>query len=239
MHPKIEDLRKKAYLLYDGLEGVERVNHEVKRFGIKEEKLNQYQIKLVLNNIIKNVFVDKAGIEKTKQLLALEVKAIPGYTNMLDRDEGEKTRITDKINFMAVIVAFVAVLMIALIVGVVYYMMSFEQVSLCHNKPEGDQRDNCYYLVALNDQNASVCENVDSLQRRYSCMAQVAQSTKDIDICMRIPATDNLENIILYDKCISCVAYNLGNFSMCKNLKNPIKIEECRTQIERGYSLNC
>ena len=86
MNPKIEDLRKKAFVLYQGLDGVERVNHEVKKMGTAEDKLNEYEMKICLNNIIKNVFVDFVGLEKTKEVLAQEVTHVPGYHRTVEED---------------------------------------------------------------------------------------------------------------------------------------------------------
>jgi hypothetical protein len=236
-HPKIEDLRKKAFVLYSGPKGPELVNREIKKFGIKEEKLNDYQLKLVLNNIIKNVFVDFIGLESTKLALAQDVTHVPGYHTVIEEDT-ESIHIFERINFMRTFTIFIAVLIVLVVSIGVYYVVTFNRVELCDNKKEVSGRDACFLTLASGHRNITFCDKLSDSQRIYSCYSLVGKDLNDTKICDRIP-TDQVDLIVLHNNCLMCIAVTLKNESMCRSFQNQIQVDECLTQIERKVSLTC
>jgi hypothetical protein len=237
MRPKIEDLRKKAFLLYEGPDGVERVDKEVKKMGVNEDKLNEYELKIVLNNIIKNVFIDRVGLEQTKELLSQQTLHVPGYHRTVEEKRGN-IHIFERIQFMKWFVVFVCLLLILLVIGVVYYITSFNPLEACEKKNDVDVRDPCILGLALNKLNITYCDKLSTQGKIYNCYGVVGMGLRDMRICRSIPG-DDLDLMGVHDRCITCVAFYLRNSSMCASFTSPIKQEDCESQLDRGYSLIC
>lgn len=237
MQPKIEELRKKAFMLYGGPDGVERVNREVKKTGRKEDDLNETELKMVLNNIIKNAFIDYVGLDKTKELLAKEVTHIPGYHRIIEEDKS-RIHIISRINFMRWFVRFIILVIIALIVSVGYYTMKFNRVEYCGKKTNVAARDMCFTTLALRETNISVCDELSTRTKKYSCYGSVGIKLNDTKVCSMIPS-DELLLMGMHDRCILCVAFNQGNRSLCTNFISPNREAECLHQLDRGYTLIC
>jgi hypothetical protein len=237
MNPKLEDLRKKAFILYNGMDGVELVNKEIKRIGIKEEKLNQYQLKNLLNTIIKKIFIDHIGLEKTKEILAMDVTHLPGYHTVIEEDT-TPIHIFERIHFAKWFILIMASILVLLTAYVYYYISSFDPMTVCDRKKITEERDSCFSLLAMKAGNTSVCDLVVNQQKRYTCISHIAVKIGKIDICETIPGDDSY-GVTLHDRCISCIAYNLNNKSLCSSFMSPITQEECLMQIDRRQSLTC
>jgi hypothetical protein len=236
MNPKIEDLRKKAFMLYGGPHGVDLVNKEVKRLGIAEGNLNEYQLKIVLNNIIKGVFIDYVGLDKTKELLAKEVTHVPGY-HMAIEEENEPIHILERFRFMRVLKVFLALSVLMVFALGVYYVTFFNTVELCEKK-QGEIRDACFLTLAMHQANLTFCDKLSTAEKAFNCYGQVGIKLNRTDVCEEIPP-DEPESMTIRDKCVMCVAFKLSNKSMCGSFINPMRKDECITQIERHRTLAC
>ncbi|MFH0861523.1 MAG: hypothetical protein V1875_00700 [Candidatus Altiarchaeota archaeon] len=236
-NPKLEDLRKKAFLLYAGPKGPELVNKEIKKLGIKEDKLNEYQLKILLNNVIKTVFIDFVGLEATKKALAQDVTHVPGYHTFIE-EESEPIHILERFRFMRWVVAFLALSIVGVLFLGGYYMLSFDREGLCDNKKDVDGRDACYLSLASSRGNVSFCDSLSVSNRRYNCYSLIGRKLNDTLICDRIPGND-VGLIVMHDNCLMCVAVSLKNGSMCKSFHNPITVDECLSQMDRAISLSC
>ncbi|MBD3388458.1 MAG: hypothetical protein GF416_05250 [Candidatus Altiarchaeales archaeon] len=237
MKPKIEDLRKKAYMLYGGLDGVERVNREVKKMGIEEDKLNKHQEKIVLNNIIKNVFIDHVGLERAKDLLVKEVTHVPGYHRSVQENK-DRIHIFERSNFMKWFVRFMVLLLVGLVFLAARYAMSFNRTEFCGQKKDVDARDICFQTLALGQNNLTYCDQLSTLQKKYQCYGSIGIAVNNSDYCLMIPDNE-IALMGIRDKCILCVAFTLKNDSKCMLFRSSIKQEDCKSQLERGYSLIC
>jgi len=237
MQPKVEDLRKKAFVLYQGMDGVERVNHEVKKMGTEEDKFNEYELKMCLNSIIKNVFIDYVGLERAKEALAADVIHVPGYHRTVE-EEREKTTILERIQFMKLFVRLVVLAFILLIAGAVYYVTSIDKVEACEMKKDIGGKDMCFLALALKEGNITFCDRLSSQPKAYNCYSSVGTKFSDIGVCKLIPG-EIADFMAMHDKCIMCVAFNLKNRSMCTSFMSPMKQMECESQLERDYSLVC
>lgn len=237
VNPKIEDLRKKAFLLYSGLQGVELVNKEVKKMGSKEDKLNEYQLKIVLNNIIKNVFIDFVGYDATKELLAKEVTHVSGYHMNIEEDQS-KIHIFERIQMMKIITILLVVLFIIVALGGYYYTRSFDPADVCEAKRGDTGRDACYLTLAMSIVNVTFCDRIKTEMTRLNCYGTMGVALTSMRLCNQVPG-DNPELMAIHDKCVMCIAYKLKNVSLCSDFMSPFKGVECTTQIERGQSLSC
>jgi hypothetical protein len=238
MNPKIEDLRRKAFVVYGGMKGVELVNVEVKKMGVKEDKLNDDQAKTVLNNIIKNVFIELIGYDKTKAFLAEEVSHVPGYRSLTEEDGGEKIHILERAQFTKWFTIFVTILIIAVVIWMGSYINTFDPYGLCDKKPPGTSRDMCFMDLGLKWRNVSLCHEIEDREQMYNCFGSVAIKLNDTDLCGAIPATD-VELMAVHDKCIMCIAFTMRNKSMCSQFMSEIRQAECEHQLDRGMSLSC
>lgn len=237
MNPKIEDLRKKAFVLYEGPDGVQKVDQAVKKTGVSEDELKDEQLKLVLNRIIKNVFIDYVGLERTKEVLAKETLHVPGYHRTVEEKRG-KIHILERINFTKWFVVAVVALLILVVAVAVYYTTTFQTVKLCDKKTDPAERDRCFLSLALSTANVTLCDKLSTQKATYNCYGSVGMKLNDTEICKRVPGED-IDLMAIHDKCIMCVAFNLNNESLCRSFMNPMKVAECETQLERGYSLVC
>jgi len=237
MKPKLEDLRKKAFLLYNGMEGVELVNREIKRLGIKEDSINQYQLKILLNTIIKKLFIDYIGLEKSKEILAMDVTHLPGYHVVIEEDTTQ-IHIFERINFIKWFIVLMVGLLVSAGIYVFYYVSSFDSTAICAKKAPGDAKDSCYMILALHINNYSLCNSIESSKQHYNCISSIAVKLNDSESCDKIPG-DDVDTILLHDRCISCIAFNLNNKSLCTSFMSPITQDGCQMQIERHQSLTC
>jgi len=233
----LEDLRKKAFLLYSGPKGPELVNREIKKFGIKEDKLNSYQLKILLNNAIKTVFIDYVGFEATKNALAQDVTHVPGYHTTVLEDT-ESVHILERFQFMRWVVAFIVLMILGVVLLGVYYMLMFNKANLCESKKDLDGKDACFLSLASSRANVSFCDRMSTNNRMYNCYSVVGRKYNDTGICDRIPG-DEVDLIVLHDNCQLCVAVSLRNKSLCKAFLNPITADECISQMDRKVSLTC
>ena len=237
MKEKIEDLRKKAFLLYGGPHGIEMVNQEIKKMGVKEDQLNEYQVKIVLNSIIKHLFIDFVGLEKSKELLAKDTTHVAGYKMVIEADT-QAIHVLERFHFREHITIIVGVMILILIVVGAFYILSFNSVELCEGKKAGPTRDHCFILLSLNKANITFCEKLGDRAKQLNCFGQVGIKLNDTKICDRIPSEDT-DTMAIHDKCVMCIAFKLGNVSMCRNFMNPIREAECEHQLDRGVSLEC
>jgi len=237
MNPKIEGLRKRAFMLYAGPDGVKLVNREVRKAGIKEEELNDAQLKAVLNNIIKNVFIDYIGLDKTKELLTKDVTHISGY-HMNVEEEYHKIHIFERIKFTRWIFVFLVAFIVLVIAWEAYYAQSFNSVQLCEKKKDIQAMDDCYLAIAMSKVNITMCENLSTDLKRFHCYSTLAVKLNDVSSCQKIPLTD-VDLIDDRDRCITCVAYNLHNMSLCDKVISQVKQDACVTQLDRKMSLTC
>ncbi len=237
MNPKIEDLRKKAYLVYGGYDGVELVNKEVRNFGILEDQLNAYQMKIVLNNIIKHVFIDKIGLDESKIVLGQKVTHVPGYHSYIQKDD-EKIQIKTKIDFMKTIVKVIIVFFIIIAFIFWFYMSSFSEREFCETKNPVKVRDKCYNSMALNTVNHTLCSNISIQKEAHNCHYYVAIKAKDHKICEKIPA-EHPEHLKTHVKCMTCLANIERNSSICELIKDFFSQRRCKETIRADNSLAC
>jgi len=238
MQPRLEDLRKKAYMLYGGPEGVKRVQKQIGKVGVREDDMTEEQVKKAMNLIIKHVFIDFVGLEKSKLVLSKPVTHIPGYTPPEEPILEDKISLLERFKFTKMLVIILAIATLGLLVGISYYTLTFDKTVACDVKKDVNSRDQCYLTVALTKYNASVCDKLSTLEQTYSCYNSVGVHLNDTSICKLIPK-DDVNLMALHDKCLTCIAFNLNNISMCRDFISPQKELECESQIERGYSLLC
>jgi hypothetical protein len=234
---KIEELRKRAFILYEGMDGVDRVNRQLKRVAPDEDAMDAAQIKEALSNIIKNVFVDHVGLDRTRELLAQEVTHVPGYHRFVKEDQ-ERISIPERIQMMGWMAAVIVALVLAVVVFMLSYTNFFNPLESCDLKKENVSRDSCFRASALSSGNVSVCERMSSPEASYNCVALLGIRNNDTAMCATIPA-DTLDFQTARNRCIMCVAFNLHRISVCSTLDNPIKEAECAHQIETGRALSC
>ncbi|MFH1055940.1 MAG: hypothetical protein V1744_07615 [Candidatus Altiarchaeota archaeon] len=238
MNPKIEELRKKAFVVYEGMDGVSNVNKEIKKMGVAEDELKDEQLKVLMNNIIKNVFINRIGIEKTKEILAKENLHLPGYRPDFKTEKMEQIRIFERISFNKWAVVFIAIILVLIAASVVYYALMFDLADTCERKKDTWERDSCFVTLALSRKNDTVCDKVGDEMKRFNCYAQTGIELKSMEVCKRIPS-DDIETTVMYEKCVMCVAYKLDNRSLCYSFISPFKQSDCVTQIMRRQSLIC
>jgi hypothetical protein len=237
MNPKIEDLRKKAFLLYGGPHGPDLINKQLKGMGVSEDGLSEEQLKTVLNAIIKSVFVDYVGFEKAKEILAKDVAHVAGY-HMKVQAEEEHVRIFERIHILPWLVLLMAAIIAVFFGAFIYYTASFDVKDFCKGKAEGPDRDSCFLSLALKNANVSFCDELSTTGKTYACYGGVGVKLNDTRICRMIP--DNQPDVIpLHDKCIMCVAYRMRNQSICKYFTNPMTEAECEQQVTRTLTLAC
>jgi hypothetical protein len=237
MKPKLEELRKKAFILYGGREGVEKVGNEIRKFGIPEDQLNDYQLKIVLNNIIKHVFIDKAGLEEAKKVLSMKVTHVPGYQPFIEIDES-KIRITSKINFMKTLVRVIVVLAVVVAAVFWFYIKSFDPLEVCDRKETLEVREMCYKNLAITSKNHTICDKLSGRMDVLNCYYKIAVNTKEYTICDKIP-TDTPEQYSIYSKCFTCMANLNRNETLCSKIKDLFEQQQCRDKVRSDMSIAC
>jgi hypothetical protein len=246
MNLKVEDLRRKAWIGYGGEQGVNLVNRQVIEYGLDEENLTEEQEKELLNRIIKKVFVEPLGLDKTKHLLAMEVKHLPGYdTQKMHQgmdpkkpiDEVRRIEISDKTDIKKFILAFMLISAFILSAVFAYYAISFKPSDACERKTAAD-RDECYLLLAITQKEPLFCEKISSQDTMHSCIYSVSVSSQNMELCEKIPG-DSHQNIDLRMRCQMCVAFKSSDTSLCNELGDTLRSDECKRHIERGFSAIC
>jgi len=237
VNPKIEDLRKKAYVLYDGPTGPELVNKTFKAFGLKEDKLTADDEKRALNGIIKAVFVDHIGMDKTKEILSKEVTHVTGYHTAIQGDE-ERVTVVERVRFLPWLFAIIGVFMVLILAAAAYYGLSFSVPEKCESDESGPNRDACFMSLAMSQKKVSMCDEISTLQRTYACYGALGNMLKNASLCRMIPDND-VELAGIRDKCIMCVAYKTRDSKVCQVFTNPIRVSECEAQTTRSFTLAC
>lgn len=239
MNHNIEDLRKKAWVLYGGQEGVERVNWEVRNAGVNEDNISPKMEKYLLNKIIKNVFIEYVGMERTREILAQDIKHLRGYhVGESKSDQESKIRILEKFNFKKLVLLILALGFAAVLGFIWFYISAFDPLEACESRKDTQVRDNCFMIVAVDRMNVTVCDRIVLENARYNCYSRIGRSMNSTDICLMIPSHD-IELIDLRQRCIMCVAFDTNSLRTCRLMDNPGKQAECESQIERGRSLIC
>ncbi|MBU0762810.1 MAG: hypothetical protein KKD39_07265 [Candidatus Altiarchaeota archaeon] len=246
MNIKVEDLRRKAWLAYGGEKGLTLVNQQVIAYGKDEENLTEQQEKELLNQIIKAVFVGPFGLEKAKLFLSRDVKNLPAYDlkkRIQTQDsakvvrEVDKVKILDRINLKPVIIIFFILAILAVPALFISYASVYDPSDTCR-KNSGSERENCFLILALKKNNISFCQEMSSVTNTHGCFSEIAVRLNSTELCDSIPR-NTPSSIEQNDKCMMCVAYRMQDLSKCHLLKDQIKVDECRKQIERGYSAVC
>ena len=239
MNQKIEDLRRKAFVLYGGQEGIDRVNWEVVNAGVDEDRITAKMEKYLLNKIIKNVFIEYVGLDRAKQILATEVAHIHGYqSGKSAKGKFSKIRILERVNFIRIMVIAIIIGFFSLIGFVIWYTSSFDPVDSCREKTTEVSADSCFIQVALARNNLTLCDEIMDIQKKYNCYSAIGVKTNNTEICGFIPYSDP-ELQAKQDRCYMCLAFQTSSFRTCKLIKNYVKQAECESQIERGRSLIC
>ncbi len=237
VNPKIEDLRKKAYVLYDGPTGPELVNKTFKTFDLKEDGLTAEDEKRVLNGIIKAVFVDHVGLEKAKEMLSKEVTHVSGYHTPVQADE-ERVTVIERIRFLPWLFAIIAIFMALILAATVYYGLSFSVPEKCESAEPGPNRDACFMSLAVSEKSVSMCDEISTLPRTYACYGTLGNLLENASLCRMIPDNE-IELAGIRDKCIMCVAYKTRDAKVCQVFTNPIRVSECEAQTTRSFTLAC
>jgi hypothetical protein len=237
MNDKIEELRKRAFLLYGGPLGVELINRELKKNRLQEDKLEGEKLKEVLNEMIQNVFINYVGYDKTREILQKEVTHISGYQRSVTEKQG-KIHILEHVHFTKWLVIFIAFVMVLIIGYWLFYASSFNLVDLCSKKKDQELKDGCYLSVAVASRDIAVCAKIVDRDKIMNCLSSIAVKNNDSETCKQIPV-DDLTTLIIHDKCISCVAFAMHNSSICRSFSDPNREEDCRRQINSGRSLIC
>jgi hypothetical protein len=198
MNDKIEELRKRAFILYGGPRGVELVNRELKKNRLQEDKLEGEELKKVLNDMIQNVFINYVGAEKTRLILLKEVTHISGYQRSVTEKQG-KIHILEHVHFTKWILVFIALLLVLMIGYWYFYASRFNPLDLCDRKKDPELRDACYMTIAMKTGNAVLCENITSKDKVLNCLSSIAVMMNDSETCKQIPVAD-LNTLVIHDK---------------------------------------
>jgi hypothetical protein len=237
MNEKIEELRKRAYLLYGGPKGVELVNRQMRKNRQQEDKLEGEELKEVLNDIIQSVFIDYIGPDKTREILLKKVTHISGYKRSFTEKQG-KIRIFEHVHFSKMLVVFIGFLVVLLVAYWLFYASSFNPLDLCEKKKDPELKDACYMSIAMSTRDTILCGKIGLRDKVLNCLSSVAVMTNDSNICKQIPVSD-LSTLVIHDKCITCVAFSLRNATLCRSFADPNREDECKRQLTTGRSLIC
>jgi hypothetical protein len=237
VNPDIEELRKKAYILYDGMYGPKRVNDVIKRHGKKEDKLEKQEVEELKKQILKEVFVDQYGMERTKEVMRREIAHLSSYKSTAEQ-ELEITRIKDKFNLTKWM--FIGFLLLLIGLGAIggYYLIAYDPLDVCDSMSGQVARDSCFLNLALASGNSTYCGNISVRNHAFNCIRSVAVKYNNTEICEQIPQ-ENVELMAMHDNCIICISYKLRRVSICSLLRDPVKEAECMNQIDTGRALNC
>ncbi len=237
MNLKIETLKKRAWVLYGGQDGLDAVNREVSKFGFGEEGLTPKQESILVNNIVKNVFVAKVGIEKARAALKVDVKDVRGYPSDQPPTQLEHAKINEETNFKFMVMLLLLVAIAGVGAMALFYFSVFNPSKVCEGKT-GIERDNCFQLLGMTEKNATFCGKLSTPVKRYGCLSTVAVALNDSMMCEEIPVNPKELAEIKY-RCMMCIAFKKRDTRKCIALEDPIRIEDCYKQIERGMSLAC
>ena len=72
----------------------------------------------------------------------------------------------------------------------VHYVSSKPELAECNGRPSIEERENCYYKIALQRSSDTFCEEIGAVNRRNLCLQKVAKAVKNPTICNKIIKDD-------------------------------------------------
>ncbi|MBD3261213.1 MAG: hypothetical protein GF334_05940 [Candidatus Altiarchaeales archaeon] len=235
MHKDIEDLRKKAYIAYQGQDGPDAVDRILRKLQVPGRQLNNYELKQVQNYIIKDVFLNRFGVEQAKGYLRMDTSHVPGYHPFDEAPQEKKTKITVNLKVMQQIAVVLTMLLILALIFGFFYTLTFNPITTCKGKT-GEDRDICFSQQAETQTDPAFCRQINTSFHRNKCYLKIAVKTLNMSLCNQIP--DKPENAEQVKICVTCIAKKLAQPSMCERLGDSVRINFCENQVNAQYSFD-